>query len=201
MAQGPQDALQRLHEHLVLRWVLWGLVPLAACAVLVLLGTALAPPGIVHGKQETRLAFDIVLAFGAAVFLAAFYIDGYWTSSDRIAAKLFRAAGADASRSPSSWAQSSSHRARLREHSDIALRTVTASADTMTALGGLIALAAVAAIAIGLQLTHAGQVLVLGLSYQLYLFSRHPYYERLAETATRGELIPPEDKDEDDPSH
>ncbi len=187
MAQGPQDALQRLHEHLVLRWVLWGLVPLAACAVLVLLGTALAPPGIVHGKQETRLAFDIVLAFGAAVFLAAFYIDGYWTSSDRIAAKLFRAAGADASRSPSSWAQSSSHRARLREHSDIALRTVTASADTMTALGGLIALAAVAA--------------VLGLSYQLYLFSRHPYYERLAETATRGELIPPEDKDEDDPSH
>ena len=182
----------------MLRWVLWGLVPLAACIVLVLLSSALAPAGIIEGKQETRLAFDIVLAFGAGIFLAAFYLDGYWTSSDRVAEKVFRAAGGDTSRSPSSWAQSSSHRARLREHSDIALGTVAASADTMTALGGLIGLAAVAAIAIGLQLSHAGQVLVLGLSYQLFLFSRHPYYQRLAETATAGELIPPEDKDKDD---
>lgn len=200
MAQGPQNGLERLHEHLLLRWVLWGLVPLAACTVLVLLGTAVAPAGIIEGKQQTRLAFDIVLAFGAGVFLAAFYVDGHWTSSDRLAKKVFQAAGADASRSPSSWAQSSSHRARLREHSDVALRTVVACADIMTALGGLIGLAAVVAIAIGLQLSHAGQILVLGLCYQLFLFSRHPYYERLAETATRGELIPPEDKDKDDAS-
>ncbi len=195
MAQGPQDNVQKLHEHLMHRWVTWGLLPLAACAVMVLLAVTAAPPGPVQGKQATRLAFEIVLGFGAAVFLAAFYIDGRWTSSDHIARRIFRAAGADLERSPSSWAQSASHRARLREHSDIALRTVTASADAMTALGGLVGVAAICAVLLGLPLSHAAQLLLLALFYQLFIFSRHPYYERLAEAATHGELLPPDDED------
>jgi hypothetical protein len=191
MAQGPNNAVEQLHDHLMHRWVTWGLVPLAACVLLVLVAVAAAPPGPVQGKQQTRLAFEIVLGFGAAVFLGAFYIDGRWTSSDHVARKVFlAAAGDDADRPPSSWAQSASHRARLREHSDIALRTVMASADTMTALGGLIGIAAIVAVFLGLGLSHATHMVLLAAFYQSFLFSRHPYYERLADAASRGELIP-----------
>jgi len=200
MAQGPRDTIQELHEHLTYRWVTWGLVPLAVCAILVLVADQVAPPGPIAGKQQTRLAFEIVLAFGAALLLAAFYIDGHWTSSDHIARKMFKAAGADANRPPSSWAQSASHRARLRQHSDIALGTVIASADTMTVLGAFIGVAAIAVIFLGLNLSHAAQMVLLALFYQLFLFSRHPYYERLAEAAARGELLPPDEEDKKDRS-
>jgi hypothetical protein len=194
MSEGPADAVERLHDHLMHRWVTWGLIPLAACVLLVLLAVLVAPPGPVQGKQQTRLVFEIVLGFGAAVFLGAFYIDGRWTSSDHVARRVFLAAADDeADRPPSSWAQSASHRARLREHSDIALRTVTACADTMTALGVLIGIAAIVAVFLGLGLSHATQMVLLAVFYQLFLFSRHPYYQRLADAATRGELLPPDE--------
>jgi hypothetical protein len=197
MGQKPEYDLQQLNERLMQRWILWGLVPLAVCTVAVLIASRTAPPGLVQGKQQVRLVFEVVLGFGAGVFLAAFYIDGRWTSSDRVARRVFSAAGADMSRSPSSWAQSSSHRARLREKSDIALRTVAASAETMTLLGSLIGIAAIVAVVIGLGVAHAAQILLLGLFYHLFLFSRHPYYQRIVDAATRGELIPPDEKDDD----
>lgn len=187
------DEIEQLREHLLHRWVTWGLTPLVACAVIVLLLANFAPIGPVEGKQAIRLAFEIVLGVGAAVFLAGFYIDGHWTDADRVARKIYAAAGGDEERTPSSWAQSAAHRSALQDSAEIALASIRASADSITLMGAAIGLTAVVSVLMGLPTIHAIQMLILTLCYQLFVFSRHPYYIELAEAAVRGELLPRED--------
>ncbi len=196
MAQEP-DKMQALREHLLHRWMVWGITPLAACAVIALLLATWGPVGPVSGKQATRLAFEIVLGVGAAVFLAGFYLDGHWTDTDRLARRIFRAAGGDESRNPLSWAQSRAHRSALQSNADIALRSIRASADSITLMGIAIGLTAVVSVIMGLPVMHAIQLLLLGLCYQLFVLSRHPYYLELAEAALDGELLPREDENAD----
>jgi len=195
MAQEP-DEMQALREHLLHRWMTWGITPLVACAVIALLLAAWGPVGPVSGKQATRLAFEIVLGVGAAVFLAGFYLDGHWTDADRLARHIFRAAGGDESRSPLSWAQSAAHRSALQSNAQIALRSIRASADSITLMGVAIGLTAIVSVIMGLPVMHAIQLLLLGLCYQLFVLSRHPYYLQLAEAALGGELLPKEDEDD-----
>ncbi len=195
MAQEP-DEMQALREHLLHRWMTWGITPLVACAVIALLLAAWGPVGPVSGKQATRLAFEIVLGVGAAVFLAGFYLDGHWTDADRLARHIFRAAGGDESRSPLSWAQSAAHRSALQSNAQIALRSIRASADSITLMGVAIGLTAIVSVIMGLPVMHAIQLLLLGLCYQLFVLSRHPYYLQLAEAALGGELLPKEDDDD-----
>lgn len=192
MAQdlGEIDALR---EHLLHRWVTWGLAPLVACAVITLLLATFAPFGPIEGKQAIRLAFEIVLGVAAAVFLAGFYIDGHWTDADRLARKVYAAAGGDETRAPASWAQSAAHRSALQSNADIALASIRASADAITLMGGAIDLVAIVSVIMGLPTVHAVQILLLGLFYQLFVLSRHPYYVDVAEAALRGELLPRED--------
>ncbi|MCD6361824.1 MAG: hypothetical protein J7M38_13290 [Armatimonadetes bacterium] len=198
MSQGPPTELEKLHQHLMSRWVLWGLVPLAICVIGTLVAYSTSGPGPVEGKQAERLAFEIVLGVGAALFLAAFYIDGYWTAAERIARRIYVAAEGDPTRQPSSWAQSARHRTQLQQHAHVAFDTIKASAGAMTLMGAGIGLAAIVAVIMGLNIVHGIQMLLLGLFYQLFIFSRHPYYERVAEAAFRGELLPPDQEDEDD---
>jgi len=132
---------------------------------------------------------------GAAVFLAGFYLDGHWTDADRVARHIFRAAGGDESRSPLSWAQSGAHRSALQSNAEIALRSIRASADSITLMGIAIGLTAIVSVLMGLPAMHAIQILLLGLCYQLFVLSRHPYYVELAEAALGGELLPKEDED------
>ena len=192
MAQGPPTELELLHHHLMTRWLLWGLLPLAICTAGMFIASASSGPGPIEGKQATRLAFEIVLSIGGALFLAAFYLDGYWTAAERIARRIYIAAGGDEERQPSSWAQSPHHRSQLAGQAQIALGSIKASADAVTLMGSAIGISAIVTVLMGLGLGYGAQMLLFGLFYQLFIFSRHPYYERLAEAATRGELLPPD---------
>ncbi|MGC9319380.1 MAG: hypothetical protein ACP5KN_15210 [Armatimonadota bacterium] len=185
------EEIEDLREHLMRRWITWGILPMCVCATLALAALAWGPPGIIAGKQQTRLAFEIVLGAGAAVFLAGFYIDGHWTSADRLGRRIFKAAGGEPDEeSPRDWAKYSSHRSALRSNADIALNSIRASADAITLMGAAIGLVAIVAVLVGLPGEHVVQILLLGLFYQLFVYSRHPYYIRLAEAALGGELLP-----------
>ena len=196
MARQPTE-IEALRRHLTYRWISWGIVPLLVCALVVGVLALWGVDGPVEGKQQTRLAFEIVLGVSAAVFLAGFYIDGHWTGSQRLARRIFREAGGDDDRNPASWAQSTAHRTALQEQADIALNSIRASADAITLMGSAIGLVAIVTVIMGLPSVHALQILVLGLAYQFFVFSRHHYYIRIAEAALDGQLLP-SNKDEDD---
>ena len=198
MAQGPPSELELLHQHLMTRWFMWGLLPLAICTAGMFIASAASGPGPIEGKQAIRLAFEIVLGIGAALFLTAFYVDGHWTAAERIARRIYTAAGGDQERQPSSWAQSGRHRGQLAEQAGVAFATIKASADAMTLMGSAIGISAIVTVLMGLSVGYGAQMLLLGLFYQLFIFSRHPYYERVAEAATRGELLPPDREEKDD---
>lgn len=195
---GEPEQIEELREHLLRRWLTWGLAPLVICATVALLLALWGPQARIAGKQQIRFAFEIVLGAGAAVFLAGFYIDGHWTSADRVACRIFRAAGGNEDRDPRSWAQSTAHRSALRSNADIALSTIRASADAITLMGVAIGLIGIACVLVGLPTVHAVQLLLLGLFYQFFVFSRHPYYMRLAMAALSGELLPPADENDED---
>lgn len=195
MSQGPPTQTEELHHHLMTRWVLWGLLPLAICTIAMLIASATSGPGPIAGKQATRLAFEVVLGIGAALFLAAFYIDGHWTGAERIARRIYIAAGGDESRQPSSWAQSGKHRSSLQAQAEIAIATIKSSADAITLMGAGIGLTAIVTVLMGLSLSYGVQMILLGLFYQLFIFSRHPYYEQVADAAVRGELLPADQED------
>ena len=198
MAEGIEP-IKGLRQHLLRRWINWGVVPLVICAVITLLLAMWSPSGPIEGKQQTRLAFEIVFGIAAAVFLAGFYIDGHWTSAERVAKKIYLAAGGEDARHPKSWAQSGAHRSALRSSAAIALSSIRASADAITLMGIAIGLVAIVSVLMGLPTDHAIQILLVGVCYQGFIYSRHPYYIRLAEAAIGGELLPradDEDKDE-----
>lgn len=196
MAQ-ESDEIEVLRKHLTYRWFSWGIVPLLGCALIVGLLALFGVEGPIEGKQQTRLAFEIVLGVSAAVFLAGFYFDGHWTNSERLARKIFSSAGGSEERDPVSWAQSTAHRTALQEKAEIALNSIRASADAITIMGGTIGLVAIVTVLMGLPPVHGLQILVLGLGYQFFVFSRHPYYVRLAETALEGQLLPSFDDKKD----
>lgn len=191
-----QQEIESLKEHLMRRWVTWGIVPLLACALITGLLALWGPEGPIEGKQQTRLAFEIVFGVAAAVFLGGFYIDGFWTSAERLARKVYRAAGGNEDRNPRSWAQSGAHRSALRSEAEIVLNSIRASADAITLMGITIGLVAIVSILMGLPGAHAVQILLLGACYQLFIYSRHPYYVRLAEAALDGQLLPRGDDEE-----
>jgi hypothetical protein len=192
---GEQEQIESLHEHLMRRWVTWGIAPLLACALIAGAAALWAPEGPIEGKQQTRLAFEIVFGVAAAVFLAAFYIDGHWTNSQRLAQKIYDAAGGNEDRNPTSWAQSGAHRSALREEAGIALDSIRASADAITLMGGTIGLVAIVSVLMGLPGAHAVQILIMGACYQLFIYSRHPHYIEVAEEALDGRLLPPKQKE------
>ncbi len=185
-----QELIDNLHDHLMRRWVTWGIIPLLVCALVTGLLAIWAPEGPIEGKQQTRLAFEIVFGVGAAVFLAGFYIDGHWTAAERLAKKVYEAAGGNPDRDPHSWAHSKAHRSALQDEADMVLDSIRASADAITLMGIAIGLVAIVTILMGLPGAHALQILLMGAFYQLFIYSRHPYYLRLAEAALDGQLLP-----------
>ncbi|MGD9498444.1 MAG: hypothetical protein AB7Y46_19275 [Armatimonadota bacterium] len=168
-------------------------MPLCLCAIVTMTVAVWGPTAVIEGKQQVRLAFEIVLGCAAAVFLAGFYIDGHWTDADRLGRKIIRAAGGDEN-SPAGWARFGSNRNALRQNAEVALASIRASADALTLMGAAIGLIAIVTAAMGLPTVHAVQILLLGLAYQLFVVSRHPYYIQLAEAALAGELLPKEDE-------
>jgi hypothetical protein len=165
-------------------WLMWGLLPLgAACLLLLVVSEAFAATSSVDEHILER-GFQAVLAVCACLFLTGFWLDGRWTNSERLAKRVWQAAGGG------SFAPS---RSQLAAQADIVFRTVSSSNKTLTIIGTAIAVSAVISVWAGLGLGGGVQILIVGLSYQLFLLSRRPYYEELLSAAARGELVVAED--------
>ena len=170
-------------------WLTWGIVPLAVCAMLMLaVSKAAWAVTLEADEHDIERGFQAVLAICAALFLIAFWLDGKWTNSERIAARIWQAAGGEEF-TPTSK--------QLADQADVAFRSIASSATALTAIGGAIAVAAVVSVWAGLSIGQGGQLMLLGLCYQVFVFSRHPYYEELLGAAVEGELVVPEEDDED----
>lgn len=165
-------------------WLLWGIGPLAAAAILMLAVSAVwASPAQVDEHTLER-GFHGVLAICAALFLAALWLDGRWTSSEELAVRIWIAAGGR---------RFTPSRSQLAAHSDIGFKSIATSAKMLTAIGGAIATAAVISVWAGLSVAQGTQLILLGLAYQVFVFSRHSYYEDVLSAAVHGELVIPED--------
>lgn len=160
-------------------WLMWGIGPLGIATLLMLTVSAVwASPANVDEHILER-GFQAMLAICSALFLAGFWLDGRWTSPDRIGHAIWTAA---------SGGEFVPTRRQLAAHADIAFKTVAGSAKLLTIIGGAIAAAAVISVWAGLRVGDGTQLLLLGLCYQVFVLSRHPRYEEILSTAVRGEL-------------
>jgi hypothetical protein len=179
-----EDRVAKARAGMLRMWLMAGVLPLLVCAMLTLaVSVAWAKP-LTADEHDIERGFQAVLAICSALFLIGFWLDGKWTNSERLARRIWRAAGGE---------QFSPTRSQLAAQSEIAFRTVTQSAHTLTIIGAAMALAAVISAGAGLRMAEAAQVLLLGMAYQLFVLSRHPYYGELLMAAARGELVAPEE--------
>ena len=165
-------------------WLMWGLVPLAVSALLMsAVSTVWASP-ISADEHTIERGFQAVLAICAGLFLAGFWLDGKWTHSERLATRIWLAAGGE---------EFVPTRSQLAAQAEIAFKTIATSTTALTVIGGAIAVAAVISAWAGLGMGQCAQLVLLGLCYQLFVLSRHPYYNEVLTAAARGELVVPED--------
>ena len=165
-------------------WLTWGLGPLVASAMLMLMGSAVWASSGEVDEHTLERGFQAVLAVCASLFLTGFWLDGRWTNSERIAGRIWQAAGGE---------RFVPTRAQLAGQADIAFKSITTSATMLTIIGGAIAAAAVISVWAGLGPGEGTQLILLGLAYQVFVLSRHPYYAEVLTAAVRGELVVPED--------
>jgi hypothetical protein len=178
------DQVAQVRTSMFRMWMMGGLLPLLVCGMLTLaVSVAWAKP-LNADEHNIERGFQAVLAICSALFLTGFWLDGKWTNSERLARRIWRAAGGE---------QFSPSRSQLAAQAEIAFRTVSTSASALTLIGAAMAVAAVISAGAGLRMGEAAQILLLGLGYQLFVLSRHPYYDELLTTAARGELVAPED--------
>lgn len=170
-------------------WFMGGIVPLAVSAMLMLAVSAVWASPTSADEHTVERGFQAVLAVCAGLFLIGFWLDGRWTDSARIASRIRHAAGGD---------EFTPSRSQLAAQADVALKTVTSSVNALTAIGAAIAAAAVISVWAGLGVGDGVQLILLGLCYQLFVISRHPYYEELVTAAVQGELVTPEADDHND---
>ena len=163
-------------------WLMGGILPLAACALLTFAVSAVWASPLEADEHNIERGFQAVMAVCAALFLTGFWLDGKWTQSDRIAASIWQAAGGDESVPTRS--------SQLAVHADVAFRSIRSSASALIGIGGAIAAAAVISAWAGLNLGQGAQLVVLGVCYQLFVFSRFPYYQEVLTAAAHGELVP-----------
>jgi hypothetical protein len=174
------ETMQAVNRRLVEMWVRWGLIPLGG-ALVVMVGLSLvrgtsgaSPP------EQLALGFKAVMAIGGALFLLGFWLDGRWTEAQRVAHMIWVAAGGG---------EFNPGKRQLAERADLAMQSLMLSTKALTLIGLLIGLAAVLAALAGLQLGFSIQILALALAFQLFIYSRHPYYRELMEAALHGELV------------
>jgi len=180
------DTTRKLRVQLRRTWLMWSCVPLIVVLIGLAATTAACASQPVLSQKRAEDSFYALLAISALVFLFAFSIDGHWTNPKRIAARIRRLLG-DAEPAPSPTdpaAQAAASEARAGVASDIVL----ASSSSLGLMGHVIGLIAILCIIGGAGSMHAYLLLAVAVSYQLYLFSRHPYYEQVVEAAYTGDL-------------
>ena len=89
-------------------------------------------------------------------------------------------------------------RSQLAAGAELAFASIHRSVSILTAIGLLTGLIALVAVVSGLALAYGLQLLVLAATYQLFVFSRHPYYDEVLEAALDGKLPLPQDHKNND---
>ena len=165
-------------------WLLWGVGLLAICALLVLATSASHASEAQTSQRQAERKFEAALAVSALLFFVGFSMDGRWTDAERLGKRIYKATG-DQSFSPSP--------SQLAAGAELAFASIHRSVSILTAIGLLMGLIALVAVASGLALAYGLQLLVLAATYQLFVFSRHPYYDEVLEAALDGKLPVPQD--------
>jgi len=168
MGLAPNDVSERVRIDLRRTWLIWSVLPLAVFLLALLAGTAVYASQPVLSQKRAEDSFYAFLAISALVFLIAFTADGYWTNPKRVTKVI----------------------ARLGEGApgEVASRIVVTSASALGVMGQVMGLVPVLCLAGGAGVVHAYLLLSLAISYHLFLFSRHPYYEQVVQAAEHGEL-------------
>ncbi len=174
------ETIQQVNRQLRHMWVNWGLVPLGLAFILMALVSVLRPVKGAAEPEQLALGFKGVMAAGAALFLMGFWLDGRWTEAQRLARMVYQAAGGNGFR-PS--------KAHLALQADRIMDSLMLSTKALTVIGLLIGLAAVLGAAAGLRFGYSIQILLLALAFQLFIYSRHPYYREVMLAALNGELV------------
>lgn len=189
-SQDPHaQTVEEVNQRLRTMWISWGLIPLGIAFVLMVIMSLIKPASGTTQPEQLALGFKGVMAAGGALFLLGFWLDGRWTEAGRLARTIYTAAGGNGFR-PS--------RRQLAEHAHLAMESLLLSTKALTVIGLLIGLAAVLAATAGLKLSFSLQILLLAVAFQLFIFSRHPYYRELMATALQGELVVEEDEKDKD---
>jgi hypothetical protein len=186
------DMTRKLRVELRRTWLWWSCVPLVAVLIGLAATTAACASQPVLSVKRAEDSFYSFLAISALVFLFAFTIDGHWTNPKRVAVRLRKRLGEAATLAlgvEPAAVQAAEERAAL------ASGIILGSSTSLGLLGQVTGLVAILCVLSGAGTVHAYLLLAVAVSYQLYLLSRHPYYEQLASAAYAGELDV-EDEDE-----
>ncbi len=184
-----QRKLERLRRRLRHTWLVWGVAPLGIF-MLLMLGMSAVEAHQTQPAEASQIQierkFKAALALSALLFFVGFSLDGRWTDAERLGQRIYKAAGGDGMRPI---------RTQLAARADLAFKCIDSSVNALTAIGLVMGLIAVLT-TLALQLTYGLQLLVLAIIYQVFIFSRHPYYDEVLQAAVRGELPTPEDDDD-----
>ncbi len=188
MKADPEQERKLFHIRRRLRrtWLVWGLGPLGIFLLLMLGVSGVEASTAQDSGPQIERQFMAALAVSALLFFVGFSLDGRWTDAERLARRIYEAAGG-ASFTPS--------RSQLAARADTVFSSIAISVNALTAIGLLMGLIAVLAAVAGLQLVYGLQLLVLAAIYQLFIFSRHPYYDEVLQAAACGELTVSSDED------
>ena len=188
--QWPTD-LADVKQRLLRIWLAWGLLPLGLSIVLTLLVSALVSAQLTMSPMQMERRFQFILALGAGLFLIAFSLDSNWTNAQKMARKIETAAGLDVpgpGGKPKKRPEGRTLEQLLAPHAGIVITSILGSVQALAFAGAGIAACAILAAAAHLGVEYSVMMLILGLSYQLFVLSRHAYYNEVMETAVAGRL-------------
>ncbi|MBM3472398.1 MAG: hypothetical protein FJX75_03895 [Armatimonadetes bacterium] len=185
------ETTRKLRVELRRTWLIWSCVPLIAVLIGLAATTALAASQPVLSQKRAEDSFYAFLAISALVFLFAFSVDGHWTNPKQVAEHI-RKRLAGTQPDPGAAAQAAPQGpAEMR--AAVAADIILGSSSSLGLMGHAIGVIAILCLISGAGPVHAYLLLAVAVSYQLYLFSRHPYYEQVAQAAYADELEPEED--------
>jgi hypothetical protein len=170
---------RRLRMQLRRTWLLWSCLPLVVILVGLAATTAVYASQPVLSQKRAEDSFYALLAISALVFLFAFTIDGHWTNPKRVAQRIRRRLEAGPAGAPESLGET---------RAAIATEMVLGSSTALGLMGHVIGVIAILCVVGAAGAVYAYLLLAVAVSYQLYLFSRHPFYEQIVEAAFAGEL-------------
>ncbi len=199
------EPTRRLRVDLGRAWLIWSCMPLAGMVLALLATTAVYASQPVLSIKRAEDSFYQFLAISAIVFLFTFTIDGHWTNPKRLAESIRRLAGDEDSKLAKLMAEEKIEAGVARKtgtrdklerimeqvrsvRAEIASHAVLTSSTALGLLGHAIGFAAIMCMVAGAGRSLSFLLLSVAVSYQLFLFSRHPYYERIVEAAYAGEL-------------